>query len=114
MSFEMPADADIRRKNFNLLEDYMAALEASENDPENVELEKAAEAAHLAYMNSEGPDFEFDEETDEPLICSATGLPVWEGEDHLYRPYTGQVFLSSVFGLEPLDVEEELEPETVQ
>lgn len=113
MSFEMPADADVRRKNFNLLEDYMAALEASENDPENVELEKAAEAAHLAYMNSEGPDFEFDEETDEPLICSATGLPVWEGEDVLVRLATGECYLAAVLGFQPLDIEE-LEPETVQ
>lgn len=96
-----------------LRDDHRAAVDAirRQHQPaEMAELKAKADAAAQAYEEAPGPAL-MTSWNDEPIICAATGLPIWEDEETVRDDETDEIFIRAATGLPPRPVvdDEEIE-----
>ena len=107
-------DLDKRNQVLVLYEDWRKAADAREDAEytENVDdaafdaIDADAEAAEAAYKAS-GFTLETNHVFD-PILCGACGAPVFEIDEYLSDPETGELFLRVALGLPAREVEQEL------
>ncbi len=69
-------------------------------------LKAKADAAAQAYEEAPGPAI-MTTWDDEPVICAASGLPIWEDEETIRDDETDEIFIRAALGLGPRPVVEE-------
>ena len=91
--------AEYKRRLSEMREWFFTELSRLEGDTplsaRRRELSLAARTAWDEYQMAELPELLLDDDGD-PIICAASGLPIWRGEDHLCCAATGAFYLSSV------------------
>lgn len=120
-SVEVGSLPEEARRQYSELEDkYAAALSQLRQDhrdavdavrrqyepPELADLKAKAEAAAQAYEDAPGPALMTDW-SDQPIICAASGLPIWEDEQIVRDDESDEVYIRAALGLPPRPIEDE-------
>ena len=99
----LQSDEDVR----SLPPEAVARIEAIKAEyKQETPLRAAYEQAEAAYENADG-DALLEDDEGAAKLCAATGLPIWETDEVVEDPETGEVFLRGAIGLPPRQVEDD-------
>ena len=104
-------DLPLREQAADLWDAYLAAEDALENAPEDADLtsmDAARDAASDAYDALVSPSLAISYyKYAEKYRCVVCGIPVWDTDEFLEDPETGDLVLRAAIGLAPRPVDED-------
>lgn len=103
-------DADYYARSGALRDEHRAKYDAvmAKYAPPGTTLKSIWEGAERAYMDAPGDALAENDDGD-AVICAKSGLPIFETDEVVEDPDTGEVFLRAALGLPPRKDQDELE-----